>query len=165
MLILKNAIFTVLVPGSVVLWLPWWILSLDPTHLSRQLPGGWHLLGPLLIVVGLAIYIACVSDFMTIGGGTPAPIDPPRRLVMLGLYRYVRNPMYVGVGTVHAGEVVFTTAPLLASYTALVWLIWHLFVLFYEEPKLEQLFGDEYRAYRARVPRWVPRWVPRLTPG
>ena len=108
----------------------------------------------------MLVYIACVSDFMTVGGGTPAPIDPPRRLVVRGLYGFVRNPMYLGVGAAFLGEVAFTTALWLAAYAAVVFVIWHPFVVYYEEPRLTQLFGDEYRPYCARVPRWLPRITP-----
>jgi protein-S-isoprenylcysteine O-methyltransferase Ste14 len=148
-LFLKNVLFTVLVPGTVAVYLPLSIVDgrppASPWALALALP---------LWVVGGTIYAWCVWDFATFGRGTPAPIDAPTRLVVRGLYRYTRNPMYVGVLTVIAGWVVrYQTASLLA-YAGLVATMFHLFVVLYEEPHLRRVFGREYDAYRARVPRW-----------
>ena len=163
MLLFKNFLFTLIVPGSVAMWIPLWIVSRDARRVDWLLTSEWHMAGLVPAAIGLAGYFACLSDFMTIGRGTPAPIDPPTRLVVQGLYRFVRNPMYLSVGTLLVGEVIVSASLALAAYTALVWLAWHLVVVFLEEPALERTFGDEYRAYRASVPRWVPRWVPRFS--
>ena len=160
MLLLKNFLFTLIVPGSIALWLPLWIVSLEAAPIAWLAEGERHLLGLIPAAMGLAGYFACLSDFMTVGRGTPAPIDPPTRLVVRGLYRFVRNPMYVSVGLLLAGEVILTASGALAGYAVLVVGIWHLFVVFYEEPTLERRFGDEYRAYRAKVRRWLPRLTP-----
>ena len=94
------------------------------------------------------------------GLGTPASIAPTRKLVVTGLYRYVRNPMYVAVVSVIMGQAVLLGDARLIGYGALFWLACHLFVVLYEEPTLEQTFGPEYRSYRANVPRWLPRLLP-----
>lgn len=149
---LKNLLFTLVVPGTVAIYLP--------ALLARDLPPA-SLAGRLLslpvFAVGIAIYAWCVWDFATFGGGTPAPIDAPRRLVVRGLYRYTRNPMYVGVLTTILGWVVRYSGAGLLLYAGLVWLAFQTFIVFYEEPHLARLFGDEYAAYRAAVARWLPR--------
>lgn len=97
---------------------------------------------------------------MTVGHGTPAPIDPPTQLVARGLYRFVRNPMYVGVVTILIGETILVAERAMAAYAVLIWTMFHLMVVFYEEPKLARLFGKQYAAYRDAVPRWIPRLTP-----
>jgi protein-S-isoprenylcysteine O-methyltransferase Ste14 len=92
-----------------------------------------------------------------IGKGTPAPFDPPRKLVIRGPYRFVRNPMYIGAGMTLAGAVLFYESLSIFVYTALFFLITHLFVVLYEESTLRLTFGDEYKAYFGRVSRWLPR--------
>ena len=151
-LFLKNLLFTVLVPGTVAGWIPW-ILTMDASAAS----GLWGLLSGILFALGGTIYSWCVWDFATAGGGTPAPIDAPKKLVVRGLYRYVRNPMYVGVLCLLFGWVsLFHVIPL-AAYTLLVGSAFQSFVFFYEEPKLRSLFGDDYVRYCKRVGRWLPK--------
>lgn len=120
-------------------------------------------LGPLelgglgVAILGAAIALWCVLTFALVGKGTPAPFDPPRRLVTGGPYRWIRNPMYVGAGLALAGAaLVYRSLPLLA-YDAGFMLTAHLFVILYEEPTLARLFGPAYEAYRSTVPRWLPR--------
>ena len=112
--------------------------------------------------MGFAVALRCVWDFGRTGHGTPAPVAPPKRLVVVGFYRYVRNPMYVGFLTGWAGLwVVFGRANLAAILVAcLVLLGVHLFVIGYEEPTLRKMFGAEYLAYCRNVRRWVPRLRP-----
>lgn len=165
MLLFRNFLFTLLVPGTIAAWIPLWIVSRDTMRIEWLFATGWHVAGLIPGAIGLAGYFACQSDFMTIGRGTPAPIDPPRRLVVAGLYRFVRNPMYLSVGLLLVGEVIVSASVTLAAYTAVVFACWHLFVLLYEEPTLERMFGDEFRAYRSRVPRWVPRLRPPPPPS
>lgn len=151
MLLLKNLLFTLLVPGTVAVYLPW--------SLARALPPApfiWRVASLPFFAVGVAVYAWCVWDFAT-AGGTPAPIDAPPRLVVRGLYRYTRNPMYVGVLTTILGWVVrYRTAGLLL-YAGIVWLCFQAFIVFYEEPHLARIFAAEYAAYRAAVGRWLPR--------
>jgi protein-S-isoprenylcysteine O-methyltransferase Ste14 len=87
----------------------------------------------------------------------PCPIDPPKELVVKGLYRYVRNPMYVGILLIIIGEAIFFEGGLLALYTLVVFLVTHTFVILYEEPTLQRLFGESYKWYRREVGRWLPR--------
>ena len=107
-----------------------------------------------VIAVGALVLLRCVWDFFAAGRGTLAPIDPPRHLVVRGLYRYTRNPMYNGVLAVLLGEAWLFHSLALLQFAALMFLIFHVFVIGYEEPALEAQFGERYRAYRAAVPRW-----------
>jgi protein-S-isoprenylcysteine O-methyltransferase Ste14 len=151
---LKALLFTLVAPATVALWVPLWLLgwSFPPPAFPLQ----W--LGLLPIALGTASYLWCVWNFAARGRGTPAPIDPPRTLVVQGLYRWVRNPMYVGIGLVLAGETLLFGSASLLLYTLLVLLACHLFVVFYEEPTLRWRFGRAYEDYCRAVPRWVPRW-------
>jgi protein-S-isoprenylcysteine O-methyltransferase Ste14 len=145
-------IFTVLVPGTVTVVIPYPLLGSGPKTISH-----FGLIGASAIALGLAVYLWCALDFATAGRGTPAPVDPPKILVARGLYRMVRNPMYVGVLLILLGEsITFASLPIL-QYTVVVWLFFHLFVVFYEEPTLKQKFGASYEEYRKNVPRWIPR--------
>jgi protein-S-isoprenylcysteine O-methyltransferase Ste14 len=151
-LFVKNAVFTVFVPGTVTAWLPYlWFWRREP-HSGPLL---W--LGVPLIVSGAAIYLRCVWDFAAAGRGTPAPIDPPRTLVVRGLYRYVRNPMYVGVLLVLAGEALIFPSRGFLIYILVFFAIVNLFILLYEEPALGRKFGESYMQYCRRVSRWIPR--------
>ena len=118
--------------------------------------GIFRYLGVVPILIGASIYFWCAWDFTFAGKGTPAPIDPPKELVVRGLYRYVRNPMYVGVGSVLVGEALLFQSLALVAYAGAGLLAVSLFVLFYEEPALTRKFGDSYRRYREAVPRWIP---------
>jgi protein-S-isoprenylcysteine O-methyltransferase Ste14 len=159
MLLLRSIFFALLMPGTVLAVVPWLLLRGQP---SSEV---WHLdfrsvLGLLLMAVGAGVLLYCIRDFAVSGRGTLAPVDPPRRLVRVGLYRHVRNPMYLGVILVLVGEAVFFESRVLSFYATIVALSFHLFVVLYEEPKLHALFGEEYDAYRAGVPRWIPRLRP-----
>ena len=154
MLFVKNLLFTIFVPGTVAFYLPY-AIGTRASALSAIGAGRLLLAAPLLLV-GAAIYLWCVWDFATAGRGTPAPIDPPKELVVRGLYRTVRNPMYIGVLLVIAGWLaLFRIWPLLA-YGAGVWLVVHGFVVFVEEPGLQRRFGAAYDVYCRRVRRWWP---------
>lgn len=116
----------------------------------------------VLMAIGALIMIKCVWDFAWTGRGTPAPFDPPRRLVVTGLYRYVRNPMYVGMGFFLVGEALLLPAITREMLTLLVvlWLAVTIFILVYEEPTLRKSFGDDYLEYCRNVRRWLPRLTP-----
>lgn len=153
MLLLRSIFYTILLPGAAITVLPYLIDS--P---FQKLPG-WNLFsifGVSLAVLGFCIVIWCVWDFFSKGKGTLAFIDPPKFLIKRGLYRFVRNPMYLGVLIAIAGEAVFSLSAPLAVYALLFWLGAHLFVTKYEEPKLLKLFGDTYAAYNMTTPRWIP---------
>lgn len=151
-LLVKNLIFTGLVPGTVAGVVPWLLVG-DQAALG----GGARLLGLLLFALGLAIYSWCVWDFASFGRGTPAPIDAPRHLVVRGLYRWSRNPMYLGVLALVLGWAALFAHATVVVYAVFVFTAFHCFVVFYEEPQLARLFGDEYAAYRAGVGRWLGR--------
>jgi protein-S-isoprenylcysteine O-methyltransferase Ste14 len=155
-LVLKNLLFTVVVPGSAAVYLPWWIGSTHPGA-SGAVAAALRWVSLLPLAAGASIYLWCLWDFAAYGRGTPAPIDAPRRLVVRGLYRYVRNPMYVGVLLAILGWALHFASPVLLLYAAAVALAFHGFVVAYEEPTLRRIFGADYRDYAARVPRWIPR--------
>lgn len=151
-LFLKNLLFTVVVPGTVAVYLPLLIVR------DRSAGSGvWPVASSALFLVGGAAYCWCVWDFAVSGRGTPVPIDAPKKLVVRGLYRHSRNPMYVGVLTTILGWAVLFGAPGLLLYAFCVGLCFHLFVVLYEEPHLHDVFGNSYDDYCARVGRWLPR--------
>jgi protein-S-isoprenylcysteine O-methyltransferase Ste14 len=152
-LLLKNLLFTLLVPGTVGVVVP---LMLARDRPPATGPEFFVALG--LLATGGATYAWTVWDFASLGRGTPAPIDAPIRLVVRGLYRYTRNPMYVGVLTVLLGWVVLYQAPVLLVYAIGVAICFHLFVVLYEEPHLAQVFEAEYSNYCASVGRWLPHF-------
>jgi protein-S-isoprenylcysteine O-methyltransferase Ste14 len=156
MLWLRALFFTVLMPGSALVLFPSWILRGQPQP-ARPWTQSPRVLGLVLIAIGLVPLFVSIRDFAVSGRGTLAPIDPPRRLVRVGLYRHVRNPMYVGVVTALLGEALFFESRALAIYAAIVWLVFHLFVVLYEEPHLRDTFGADYETYLGAVPRWIPR--------
>jgi protein-S-isoprenylcysteine O-methyltransferase Ste14 len=152
-LALRAVFFVVLLPGTVAGYVPYRIISAT----SGLRPIGFSVssvAASVLTLAGIAILIWCVWDFFASGRGTLAPIDPPRYLVVQGLYRITRNPMYNGVLAILLGEAWLFASTALLEYTLLVFLAFHSFVLFYEEPALESRFGESYRAYRKAVPRW-----------
>ena len=151
-LLLKNLLFTLLVPATVALYVP-----LLLTHRQPLEPGSHVALATALFLLGAAVYAWCVWDFATFGRGTPAPIDAPKRLVVRGLYRYTRNPMYVGVLTAILGWATLYLSPALALYALGIWCFFELFILAYEEPQLRRKFGRDYADYCRRVGRWLPR--------
>ncbi len=151
-LLLKNLLFTLVAPGTVAGLVPWMIVR-DRSPAT----GGALAIASGLFVLGGALYAWCVWDFASFGRGAPAPIDAPKKLVVRGLYRFTRNPMYVGVLTVISAWVVLYEALDLALYAAFVTACFHSFIRLYEEPHLESEFGDEYTAYKDQVGRWLPR--------
>lgn len=152
MLWLRSLLAFLLLPGTVAYAVPIWI---GLTNAAR--PGALRWLGLLLQLAGTGVLLWCVRDFAVRGRGTLAPVDPPKELVAQGLYRWVRNPMYVGVLTTLCGHALFFGSRALLVYLACVFTGFHLFVTLYEEPSLERRFGESYRRYRASVPRWLPR--------
>jgi protein-S-isoprenylcysteine O-methyltransferase Ste14 len=152
---LKNILFTLLVPGTVGGVVPYWLGRRSTA--GAIWPWAWpQWLALPLFMVGVAIYGWCLWDFMMAGRGTPALIDPPRQLVVRGLYRFVRNPMYYGVLNVITGWVVFFGAIDVLVYAAIVGAGFHCFVRLVEEPALRRRFGDDYEGYCRSVHRWMP---------
>ena len=153
-LAIKNILFTIFVPGTVAVWLPyWWYWGRSEIE-----TGGWRWLGYLFIALGAAIYASTVWNFAKTGRGTPAPIDAPKKLVVSGLHRYVRNPMYIGVLLALLGELLLFPSRQFLVYITGFFIAVNIFVLAYEEPVLTRQFGEEYDHYRRTVPRWIPRW-------
>lgn len=147
----RALIALLLLPGVFAGVMPAVIVLYDP-YRARGTPWGYP-----LVVLGLALLLWCVRDFYVAGKGTLAPWDPPKRLVKVGLYRYVRNPMYVALLVLLVGWSLAAGSWLLAGYTAFFALAFHLRVVLYEEPRLSRQFGAEWEEYAASVPRWLPR--------
>jgi protein-S-isoprenylcysteine O-methyltransferase Ste14 len=141
--------------GFLLIFLPGRILS-STGVIQPPTIGAWQLVGMLLGASGAALALACILTFVFVGRGTPAPFDPPRRLVVRGPYRLVRNPMYLGAGLALTGAAVFYHSLPLLGYAAVFLLICHAFVVSYEEPALRRTFESDYEAYCRRVGRWWP---------
>ena len=154
-LTLSSLLWTILLPGVVAGYVPWTFFGLRDTVVDLSRPG--QLLGLSIILAGAALLAACIFEFARSGRGTLSPVDPPKHLVVRGLYRYVRNPMYLAVTAILLGEVMLMRSGALAVY----WLIWfavvNAFVIGYEEPTLRAEFGASYEAYMRTVGRWIPR--------
>ncbi len=151
-LFLKNLLFTLLIPGTVAVYVPLLIVH-------GRLPGMIPIilvLGVIFLTAGMLIYLWTVWDFATAGRGTPLPLDAPKRLVVRGLYRYTRNPMYLGVLLAILGWAGVFSAVWLLVYAAVVAGLVHIFIVYYEEPTLRRLFGIEYESYCRSVHRWLP---------
>ena len=159
--IVGSAIFLVIAPGTVAVLIPWWISG---WQLSAPLLGfvGFRVIGLLLIVCGAVGLLDSFARFAIQGLGTPAPPMPTKHLVVTGLYRYVRNPMYVGVLSIIIGQGLLFGNLRVLAYGIAVGVGFALFVMAYEEPTLRRTFGPEYDEFCAHVPRWIPRWTPWL---
>src|SRR5579859_4804020 len=159
-----TALFFAIAPGVVAGLIPWWLTR-------------WRLRGPLaawapvriagliLLILGAIVLVQAFARFVTEGRGTPAPVAPTDRLVVCGLYRYVRNPMYLAVVAAIAGQALALGQPGLLGYAVAVWVACAAFVRWYEEPVLARRFGAQYDAYRRAVPAWHPRRRPWRGPG
>ena len=153
MLVIRNILFALLGPGMVTVFGPWLVLR-------HGWPGGfpwWSWPGVLPLAVGLAVLFWCIRDFARKGRGTLAPVDPPKELVASGLYRHVRNPMYLGVFSMLLGEAWLFVSWSMVVYALVFLAVTHCFVIFYEEPTLRRMFGESYVRYRLTVNRWWPR--------
>jgi protein-S-isoprenylcysteine O-methyltransferase Ste14 len=157
--VLGSAVFLVIAPGFIAGLAPWWIShwKIEPPLFGAVL---FRVAGGLLIALGMIGLLDSFGRFAIQGLGTPAPVLPPRHLVVTGLYRYVRNPMYVALVSTILGQGLLFGNVALLEYGALVWFLMHLFVLVYEEPTLRASFRDEYKSFCDGVPRWIPRVTP-----
>lgn len=152
-LALRALFFVAVLPGVVAGYVPYRILAgCDRLHLPPVTISS--ICAIALTLSGAVVLLRCVWDFFASGQGTLAPIDPPRHLVVHGLYRYTRNPMYNGVLLMLVGEAWLFASLALLTYAAVVFIAFHLFVVLYEEPALKARFRDSYVAYRRSVPRW-----------
>jgi protein-S-isoprenylcysteine O-methyltransferase Ste14 len=161
--VLGSALFFVIAPLGLAGFVPWWVTQWEfrPAFFGVDLT---RILGGTLIIVGAPGVVDSFARFALEGLGTPAPIAPTQKLVVTGLYRYVRNPIYIAVVAVIFGQALLFGDWRLLWYGALLWFFFHIVVVMYEEPTLKQTFGLEYEAFRANVPRWIPRLTPRRVP-
>ncbi|TGN82659.1 isoprenylcysteine carboxylmethyltransferase family protein [Bradyrhizobium yuanmingense] len=158
--VLGSALFFLIAPAMLAGVIPWSITHWEfrPPFLAVE---ATRLAGVAFIIAGVPGLLDSFARFALQGLGTPAPIAPPRNLVVSGLYRYVRNPIYVAVVAVILGQAVLFADRQLLGYGALLWLFFHVWVVMIEEPTLKETFGTEYESYCANVPRWLPRFTPR----
>jgi protein-S-isoprenylcysteine O-methyltransferase Ste14 len=154
----RALFFIIAVQLTVIGVVPWLLADAGP-----RLPiGPWRWLGIAPLAIGALALLWCNWAFVARGRGTAAPYDPPRALVVQGLYRYVRNPMYVSAIVIVLGIGLWSGAASLFGYAQLLALSYHIFVRYYEEPQLQRAFGQSYAEYCANVPRWCPRATPWL---
>ena len=157
--IIGSLVFLVLAPGVVAGCVPY---TLSRWHLHTPLlgvqAGRW--IGGALVVAGLAGLVDSFTRFALEGRGTPAPVAPTETLVVSGLYRHVRNPMYVAVVSAILGQALLFGSVAVLGYAGVIWGLFHVFVLVYEEPTLLRRYGDSYREYQRAVGRWWPRLSP-----
>lgn len=159
-----SAVFFVVAPGVVVGLIPWWLTD---WQVRSAWPTPLRLVGAALVAAGVVVLVQGFARFVLDGLGTPSPVAPTERLVVGGLYRYVRNPMYIGVVAAIVGQAIWVGRPILFGYALVIWVAVASFVRWYEEPHLTERFGADYRAYRAAVPAWIPRrhpWKPKTDP-
>jgi len=156
---LRTLIFTIFVPGFWTVLVPYWVLG----RYARLELSGAGIAGWLLAAIGVVLYVTCAFwGFALRGKGTPAPIDPPKKLVVEGPYRIVRNPMYWSVLFVMLGEALAFRSLVLPVIGCVFFACAALFVMAFEEPMLRNKFGAEYEAYCGQVPRWIPRFRNKL---
>jgi len=151
-----SAVFLVAAPGVVAGVIPWLLTGWQSSHPPVPVVA----LGSILVVAGAVLVMYAFAGFVSEGAGAPAPVAPTQRLVVGGLYRYVRNPMYLAVGTMIIGQPLLLGRASLLGYAAIFYAVVIAFVRGYEEPVLAARYGDEYRAYRRAVPGWWPRLRP-----
>jgi protein-S-isoprenylcysteine O-methyltransferase Ste14 len=157
--LLGTIVFVVVAPGTVVLLVPYWLTGwhLQPPFLGTRVTR-W--LGAIAIVAASPLFLSFISRFVWEGHGTPAPVAPTKHLVVGGPFRWTRNPGYIAVVTMIAGQALVFGSSAVLVYALMVALAFHTFVVLYEEPTLRDTFGAEFDAYCRRVPRWIPRRPP-----
>src|SRR5258706_3803701 len=153
----RSIVYAALFISGVLVFIPEQILiATGITRPAQIRPSHW--VGLVLVVLGGALAIWCILTFALIGKGTPAPFDPPRKLVAAGPYRWVRNPMYVGAGAALAGAALFYQSAALVAFAAGFLVAAHIFVVLFEEATLQPNLCAQYADYRNAVPRWMPTW-------
>ncbi len=150
-LLLRNIIFTIVVPGLGGVYVPWLILT---RHGDSPKPAAWYAVA--LIAAGALLYFSCQWFFGAVGRGTPGIWDAPRRVVSVGPYRWVRNPIYIGALLIVSGEAWLFGSVAVLLYVAALAVAFHVLVVGYEEPRLRARFGEAYETYRRSVSRWLP---------
>ena len=156
-LFIRNLVFTILQPGIVAGLIPYWILGVSAKEIfvKQVRQPGLHYLGAIIFVIGFVIMLSCIINFAVKGRGTLSPIDPTKKLVVVGFYNFSRNPMYVGVILILIGEAVFFQSIELWIYSFFVFIGFHFFAILVEEPRLRRDFGEEYERYCEKVRRWI----------
>ena len=156
-LFIRNLVFTILQPGIVAGLIPYLILGekVNDLFVQQLLQRGLHDSGAIIFVIGFVIMLRCIISFAVQGRGTLSPADPTKRLVVSGLYKFSRNPMYVGVILILIGEAIFFQSGELWMYTLLVFIGFNMFIILVEEPRLKRDFGEEYKSYCEKVRRWI----------
>jgi len=156
LLLLRSIFFTFLLTGTVTVLIPYWIILSSDAGISSD-HSALRYFGLPPIAIGASGLLWCIWEFFSEGRGTLAPVDPPRHLVVRGLYRYVRNPMYVAVVMILIGESILFMSTRVLVEAVVFFVSAYLFVVFYEEPILRMQFGESYERYCRQVGRWIPR--------
>ncbi len=156
-----RQLFSLILPFSMVVVLPFWLMSVNSASDTRWQVGIWmswlvRIVSVLVIAAGLALFCWCIGLFARIGQGTLAPWDPTQKLVVSGHYRHMRNPMITAVTTMIAGITLFWGSAVMSVYLVIFVLVNHIYFVSLEEPGLEKRFGEAYWVYKANVPRWIP---------
>ena len=150
----RSLLWTILFPGFFAGYVPWRFFGFSRVQVNLSDPA--QVLGLLLAGAGTVLLAACIAEFARTGRGTLSPVDPPQHLVVRGLYRYVRNPMYLSVTAIVLGETLVARSAALGVYWAIWFACVNAFVIGYEEPTLRRQFGGAYEDYARRVGRWIP---------
>jgi protein-S-isoprenylcysteine O-methyltransferase Ste14 len=161
MFLLARALtYAALFIGFLLIYVPDRLLSWSGMVRPAKI-GTTQVAGVIVGTIGTIVALSCIATFVSIGRGTPAPFDPPRRLVTRGPYRFVRNPMYIGAALTLIGAAIFYQSLSLLTYAGFFLIVTHLFVVAYEEPALRRTFGKDYEAYCDRIKRWWPSFSDR----
>jgi len=144
-------------PGIVAGLIPYLILGnkVNDIFVQQLLPNGLHNSGAIIFVIGFVIMVSCIISFAVKGRGTLSPADPTKKLVTTGLYKFSRNPMYVGVTLILIGEAIFFQSVVLLIYSLSIFIAFNIFTILVEEPRLRNNFGEEYKKYCDKVRRWI----------
>jgi protein-S-isoprenylcysteine O-methyltransferase Ste14 len=153
-LFLRNLFFTILQPGIVAILIPFWLSGISVKTLVAEPFVWYHFLGLSIFAIGLVLMLICIASFAIRGKGTLSPADPTKKLVISGLYRFSRNPMYIGVTMMLIGESIFFQSYVLGVYALFIFIAFNTFIVFFEEPRLQDAFGNEYDEYTKKVRRW-----------
>lgn len=157
--LVRAIIYATVFVGLLLVYVPSWLLA-ESGILRPPAIGAPQIAGMIITAIGAALALWCILTFVFIGKGTAAPFDPPRRLVIGGPYRFVRNPMYIGAIVAMIGVALSYGSVSIMIYAGFIFLATHLFVIAYEEPVLRRTFGEEYEAYCRQVRRWMPSFRP-----
>ena len=154
-LVFRNLFFTILQPGVVAGLLPYWILGSRFTETFKNGLSSFQYIAIFILAAGIAILFYCIGLFIVKGKGTLSLADPTKKLVVSGLYKFSRNPMYIGVMLMLIGEAVLFSSSSLWLYTIIAFIAFNLFIIYHEEPRLKRDFGTEYQQYLKTARRWL----------